>query len=347
MAGLYDSSRGAFFGGLKSINENLQPGTKKLTDLDSGDVKHLVATHWALPDLVNGFHTIDGEALLYFSDVSLQECGIIAKSTRKKMMQDLREFRRHGIPFALLPEEAMAREAKSTPIDDAPRGSERVLPVASPRTRTPSPTGKRLSMVHVVGSEGAFLDGVYHAQEAGRRQNRATYRHCTEPYFFYVNRHGQWTLTMFESDIEVNRGTYRATKKDAASASITDPPPSPDLVDDADWEMKPDIAKAKFLDSGNSLVFESMKNKGHWRPAVGFRVHAISGSFAETAPASAFAEASTKLEELSARKVKKGTASTDSPPSPQHPRVVGTGGTKPPEPPGGARVVTTTTTAGR
>ena len=101
MAGLYDggTTRNQWYGGLDNINEERRPDTKGFSDLTSGDVQHLVARHWNLPDLTAGFQTIDGNALTYFSDVDLRDSGVVAKSTRRlRRLGREREHRRRQRP---------------------------------------------------------------------------------------------------------------------------------------------------------------------------------------------------------------------------------------------------------
>ena len=282
MAGLYDggTTRNQWYGGLDNINEERRPDTKGFSDLTSGDVQHLVARHWNLPDLTAGFQTIDGNALTYFSDVDLRDSGVVAKSTRRQIMQDLRDFRRHGVPHNLLPEvqpeeEVVTSAAVVTDLSNAIKLL--ALPkMTSPRTRTPSPVRSNCassSMVNVVGSECGALDGVYHVQAEALTHNRPQYRHSSAGFFFYVSAYGKWTLAMFASDVEVNRGMYRSTCSGSGGAAEDEAPLSPDLVET--WEVKPDAAgSANFL-SGSSLVFESMKAKGRWRPAPGFKVNSL------------------------------------------------------------------------
>ena len=277
MAGLYDSG-GGHFGGIDCINEHRRPGTKGLTDLSPREVQHLVATHWGLPDLAtSGFETIDGQALTYFSDAALREIGVVAKSTRRQIMRDLRDFKQHGIPLVNLPEDE-DEEDEDEEDADGTTDVAASLPLStmsiSPRTRTPSPSTGMQTIVNVIGSENAIFDGVYHAQSAAPKDagkavvvnDRPILRH-SDGHIFYMNRYGQWTLTMWESDIEVNRGSYRSSR-DSSGLHM-----SPDEVQN--WELKSDSASANFLDaSAGSLVYESMKTKGRWRPAPSaFQVH--------------------------------------------------------------------------
>ena len=59
----------------------------------------LFREHWQIPDLAGAFATCTGATLLYYDDNSLKEKGVMAKSTRALIINDLKTFAKLGVPL--------------------------------------------------------------------------------------------------------------------------------------------------------------------------------------------------------------------------------------------------------